>query len=87
MGREKKIKNFGKREMKCRVQNAECRVQNAELDKIVGADSISARFVGFLLIYGGVDFIIYIVGGDVLDAPFYIQFMITSRSWIMRNLR
>ena len=29
-------------------------MQSAELNKIVGADSISARFVGFLLIYGGV---------------------------------
>ena len=50
--------------IKCRVQSrggvsppasAECRMQSAELDKFVGADSISARFVGFLLIYGGVD--------------------------------
>ena len=62
--------------MECRVQSAECRVQSAELDKFVGADSISARLVGFLLIYGGVDFIIYIVGGDVLDAPQNINFLI-----------
>ena len=39
-------------------------MQNAELDKFVGADSISARFFEFLLIYGGVDFIF--VGTDVL---------------------
>ena len=47
--------------------SAECGMQNAELDKFVGADSISARFFEFLLIYGGVDFIF--VGTDVLGGP------------------
>ena len=49
-------------------------MQSAELDKFVGADSISARYVGFLLIYGGVDFIF--VGGDLPDAPQNINFLI-----------
>ena len=56
------------------MRSAECRMQSAELDKFVGADSISARFVGFLLIYGGVDFIF--VGGDLPDAPQNINFLI-----------
>ena len=42
-------------------------MQSAELDKFVGADSISARYVGFLLIYGGVDFIF--VGGRPPGRP------------------
>ena len=49
-------------------------MQNAELDKFVGADSISARFVGFLLIYGGVDFIF--VGTDVLGGPQNIDYIL-----------